>query len=369
MRLRKKLTKIFFVFCCGAGAMVYGLLLGGCATTGRGAQAFPYPTASFRGQPYFVLRTLCEREGVKWDYDPFSKALLLRKDAMEVNALIGSKTVLVNGEAKELSGPLEIQESVVYAPMDLRSYLTPSVCKIAPPAKVPSAYLRRVRCVVLDAGHGGRDPGAIGRLGLKEKGVVLDVAQRAAQQLRDCGLDVVLTRSSDEFIPLAQRAAIANEKKADLFVSIHANATASRWIEGFEVYYLTEAVDDDARALAAAENTAPEIEEQDFRQSLLSLKATLWDLIYTENRREAIELAYAISRRVSKKMNLGMLGVKGAPFAVLKGTRMPAVLVELGYLSNKEGERKLRDTEYRQRIAEAIAEGIMDFKRYAEGAR
>jgi N-acetylmuramoyl-L-alanine amidase len=95
----------------------------------------------------------------------------------------------------------------------------------------------------------------------------------------------------------------------------------------------------------------------------------LWDLIYTENRKEALNLGHHIGRRVSREMGLKLLGVKGAPFAVLKGAKMPAVLLEIGYISNRDGERRLRDPNYRQRLAEAIADGIMDFKRYAEGSR
>ncbi len=178
-----------------------------------------------------------------------------------------------------------------------------------------------------------------------------------------------VTRDDDTFIPLYDRPAVSEEKKADLFVSIHANATRSRWIQGFEVYYLTEAVDDNARALAAVENAPQELDKNVFRSQVQSLKATLWDMIFTENRKESIELANTIGKTVSHRMGMKLLGVKGAPFAVLKGSRVPAVLVEIGYISNREGERDLKDATYRQRMAEAIAQGIMSFKQYAEGGK
>lgn len=354
--------------CFGALLCAALFLLGGCVTVPTGQKGFPYPTVSVRDKPYFVLRTMCEAEHLSWDYDPLSQVVILRKDAREVRLMVDADIALVGGEVKKMSGPLVIEDSTIYAPIDFRTIFEPAVCKFpaqeAPPA---GGYLRPVNFVMLDPGHGGKDPGAIGRGGLKEKGVVLDVAEKVRAELERCGLRVEATRSSDVFVPLDERAGFANTKKADLFVSIHANANRSRWIEGFEVYYLTETVDDDARALAAAEDAPLGVDEDDWRSAFLSLKATLWDMIYTENRRESIELAYALSRSVSKKLNLKLLGVKGAPFAVLKGTRMPAVLVEIGYISNKDGERHLRDAEYRQRMAEAIAEGIMEFKRYAEG--
>jgi len=343
------------------------LLFAGCATVPSVTERFPYETLNLHENAYFALVNMCDKEGVGWDYDPLSQQIILKKDAKEVKLLIGSDVVVSNNIVTHLPGPVEIKDSVVYAPVDVRKYLIEMpVCKF--PAKQPGAlYLRSVESVVLDAGHGGKDPGAIGKQGLKEKGVVLDMAERIKQELERCGMKVYLTRSQDQFVALQERPSFSNQKKADLFVSIHANANRSRWIEGFEVYYLTEAVDDDARALAAAENAPQELSGSSFSNSMLSLKAIVWDMIYTENRKESVELARYIGGAVSKKMGLKLLGVKGAPFAVLKGTKMPAVLVEIGYISNKEGERKLRDGEYRGRMAEAIAAGIMDFKNYSEG--
>ena len=342
-------------------------MVGGCATV---PPKFPYETVSIHNVSYFALSTMCDREGIKWDYDTLSRAVILKSQGKDFKLLIGSPRMMEGDIFHELSGPIEIRNSVIYAPVDLRSYLILPPCPI--PQKIPppgSAYLRPVTTVTIDAGHGGRDPGAIGKYGLREKKVVLDVAEKVRDELEHCGLKVYMTRSSDEFLQLQERPQIANAKKADLFVSIHANANRSRWIEGFEVYYLTEAVDDNARALAAAENADLDIEKQGLRDQFLSLKAMIWDMIYTENRKESIELAKTISQTVSKKMNLKLLGVKGAPFAVLKGAAMPAVLVEIGYISNGEGEKRLQDPEYRRKMAEAIASGILDFKNYSEGGK
>ncbi len=349
--------------------LIFAVLVGwlaGCASVPRVGPGFGYATRTMDGAAYFPVIRMCEKEAISWDYDPLSQVLVLKKDDKEVRAMIGSRSIKVGQEARSLSAPLRLYESVVYAPPDLWTYFQPVACPVSAAPAVGAVRLRSIGTVVIDAGHGGKDPGAIGRFGLREKDVVLDVAQRVARILTSCGLRAQLTRPTDEFIVLGERPEEANAKKADIFLSIHANANRSRRIEGFEAYYLTEAVDDDARAIAAAENAPAEIDADFFRDQMLSLKAMLWDMIYTENRKEAVMLGHLIGRSVSRRMGLKLLGVKGAPFAVLKGARMPAVLLEIGYISNREGERRLRDAAYRQRMAEAIAAGVMDFKRYAE---
>jgi N-acetylmuramoyl-L-alanine amidase len=341
--------------------------LAGCATV-PSIKNFPYSIEQVRGVAYFSLVDMCEREKVAWDYDPLSQVVILKKDNKEVRLLVGSDRAVVDKTTQKLSASVFIKDSIVYAPVDVWSYFQPSVCPVVPPSvSANAAYLRSVRSVVIDAGHGGKDPGAIGRYGLREKEVVLDVAQRVKRELERCGLKVTLTRDEDAFLPLYDRPAVCSRKKADLFVSIHANATRSRRVEGFEAYYLSEAMDDNARAMAAIENAPQEMDEDIFIAQVQSLKATLWDMIYTENRKESYELAQAIGKSVSRRMNLKLLGVRGAQFAVLKGCRVPAVLIEIGYISNREGEKSLRDANYRQRMAQTIAAGIMDFQHYAQG--
>jgi len=310
---------------------------------------------------------MCEKEGIGWDYDPLSKILILKKDSKEYKFLVGSRWAYIDNQVREFSNPVEIRDSVIYAPREVYDEIVPPACAFEGSDVTGPVYLKPIRTIVLDAGHGGKDPGAMGRAGLREKDVVLDVAEKVGRELKNCGVKVLVTRSTDDFIPLPQRSDIANRKEADIFVSIHANASRSRRVEGFEVYYLTESVDDDGRALAAAENAPLELDRGNIHTRILTLKAMLWDLVYTENRKESIELANFISKSVSNRLDLKTLGIRGAPFAVLKGTRMPAVLVEIGYISNREGERKLSSDEYRSSMAQAIAKGIMDFKNYCEG--
>jgi len=341
--------------------------MSGCATIPSIAH-FPYETTRFNNYPYFALVDMCDSEGVKWDYDPLSKEVVLKKDTTELKLLVGSRDVLMGSDFKELPAPIEIRDGVIFAPVDLRKYIFPELCSVVLKKISPEGILLRpIDTIVIDAGHGGIDPGATGRYGLKEKVVVLDVAKKVADRLKRCGIQVYMSRPDDECTPLATRPNFANKKKADLFVSIHANANTSRRIEGLEVYYLTESVDDNARALFAAQNYPLEIGDQGFSHYPTSLKAILWDMVYSENRRESVLLARYISDAVSRDMNLNILAIKGASFVVLKGTRMPAVLVEIGYISNKEGEKKLSDPAYRERMSEAIVEGIVNFKNYSEG--
>ncbi len=347
---------------------IFMLCVGGCANVARRDLGFACPTCTINDAPYFALIDMCKAEGLTWDYDPLSQIVILKRDRMNLKLLIGSSKIIINGGPGELSKPVVIKDSIIYAPPDLRNYVYNSEAGTFEKGKLaPPVALRSVNFVVLDAGHGGKDPGAIGKRGLKEKSVVLDVANRIKEELEKQGLKVYMTRTKDRFIQLDERSRIANEKGADLFVSIHANANRSRWREGFEVYYVSEDIDDDARALAAAENPPRELEKEDYLRQPSSLKAIIWDMIYTENRKESIELAGYICNAVSDKMSLKMLGVKGAPFAVLKGARMPAVLVEIGYLSNGEGEKKLGSSAYRREIAQAIASGIINFKKYSQG--
>jgi N-acetylmuramoyl-L-alanine amidase len=214
---------------------------------------------------------------------------------------------------------------------------------------------------VIDAGHGGEDPGAIGRSGLREKDVTLDIAKRLSKLLKAEGIEVITTRSTDRFVPLSSRVEVANRSKADLFLSIHANANRVKSLNGFEVYYVSSSTDDSKRALIAAQDAPLDLDSSCFADSSLNLKAILWDMIYTNSRAESIELARSICKTIDRNSDTRILGIKGARFYVLKGVRIPAVLIEVGFLSNAGEERMLKNSYSRQKIAENIVEGINDY--------
>ncbi|RLA94121.1 MAG: N-acetylmuramoyl-L-alanine amidase [Deltaproteobacteria bacterium] len=218
--------------------------------------------------------------------------------------------------------------------------------------------------VVVDPGHGGRDPGAIGPTGLKEKDVVLKIAKRVRDKIRRrLGWRVVLTREGDRYIPLEQRTAIANARKGDLFLSIHCNASRRRSRRGVETYFLSFTTDKQALRLAARENGVPP-------SKIDALQLILYDLMLRakveESRKFALhvqrELVRSLRRRYARVVNLG---VKQAPFLVLVGAKMPSILAEVSFISNRTEERRLRDPRYLDLLAEGITQGL---RRYVEGA-
>ncbi len=223
---------------------------------------------------------------------------------------------------------------------------------------------RLLRSVVIDPGHGGTETGAIGSTGLQEKDVVLDVASRLARMLRDqAGLDVYLTRESDQLLPLASRTALANHQRADLFISLHANASTSRGARGSETYFLSvDATDDEARNLAALENrVSAEAERQAVADA--GLEMILWDMAQTEYLVESSRLAERIQEELNNLLNTPNRGIKQAPFRVLEGATMPAVLVEMAFITNPEEELLLLTESFRQRIATALYRSVLAFKR------
>jgi len=215
--------------------------------------------------------------------------------------------------------------------------------------------------IVIDPGHGGEDTGAIGPNGAEEKNVVLSLALMVAEILNErLSSTVLLTRTGDVFIPLEERTAFANRNGADLFVSIHVNAALNREASGVETFFLSfDATDDDARRVAAFENRIVKTAED--RVDGDDIQVILLDLASTEAHHESSRLAEDVHLSVLEHSGRENRGVKQAPFTVLVGATMPAVLVEAGFISNPEEERLLSSRKEQARIAEAIADGIMGF--------
>jgi len=219
----------------------------------------------------------------------------------------------------------------------------------------------KVARVVLDPGHGGHDAGTIGPQGLREKDLVLDVAQRLGRLIQEkMGSEVIYTRSDDTFIPLERRTEIANEAKADLFLSIHANSSPLRTAAGVETFYLNFTTSKTALDLAARENSGSQMSVYEL-QDLLQ-KIALKDKV-EESREFASRVQsalYSLSARTSDARSKDR-GVKKAPFVVLIGASMPSVLAEIGFISNAHDESIMRREEYRQRTAEALYKGLSGY--------
>jgi N-acetylmuramoyl-L-alanine amidase len=224
-----------------------------------------------------------------------------------------------------------------------------------------------LRTIVLDAGHGGHDSGAVGPGGLMEKELVLEVTKRVARLLEErANVKVLLSRDGDRFVTLKDRTSFANRAGADLFVSIHANAHRVVASEGVEVYFLSsEATDNAARQLASAENSVVQLEKPTSARAGRSeiVRTMLWDLAQAEFQTESSRLAETVLDAMSQSLRIPNRGVKQAGFYVLGGAAMPAILVEIGFVTNPREERRLKDSKYRDEIARAIFNGLVDYKR------
>ena len=215
----------------------------------------------------------------------------------------------------------------------------------------------KIRRIVVDPGHGGKDPGAIGQGGLQEKDVVLAMGLMLSRKIRDeLGIDVVMTRSSDIFIELQERTAIANQVGADLFVSIHANASLNRNASGVETYYLNLAKTEKAAQLAARENGTT-------LEKVSLLQAVLFDLMANYKLNDSAHLAEEVQKSLHKKVsgqyaNVKNLGVKQGPFYVLVGATMPSILVETAFISNEREEGRLQDPQFQETAVAGIFDGI-----------
>jgi len=213
-----------------------------------------------------------------------------------------------------------------------------------------------VRTIVLDAGHGGHDPGT-SHHGLKEKYVVLDIARRLRARLQAAGLAVAMTRDTDRFLPLSGRPAVANRMRADLFVSVHANANRNRRVSGIEVYYPRTSV------VSSSVQWPPSITAAEVGIPSTTVKQVLWDLVLRETRLQSRRLGSAVCRAMERELQAPCRVVKPARFVVLREAWMPAVLVEVGYVSNYAEAQRLGSAAYRDAAAAAIAAGILAYIR------
>jgi N-acetylmuramoyl-L-alanine amidase len=218
----------------------------------------------------------------------------------------------------------------------------------------------RIRRIVVDPGHGGHDPGAVSPSGTREKDIVLQIGLNLAERIRrDLGIDAVLTRSTDVFIELQERTAIANKVGADLFVSVHANASLNRAANGIETYYLNLAKTEKVAQLAAKENGTT-------LEKVSLLQAVLFDLMANYKLNDSAHLADEVQKALFKNAQTGYstvknLGVKQGPFYVLVGATMPSILVETAFLSNDRDEQMLKDPAFQDLTADGILDGISGY--------
>ena len=214
--------------------------------------------------------------------------------------------------------------------------------------------------MILDPGHGGDDKGAVSRSGLREKDLVLDVAQRLGKLIQaHLNSEVLYTRSEDSFVPLEARPALAKEKEADLFVSIHANWSPFRSAVGAETYYLNFTNRESWLEVAARENAGS-------GKTFHDLQSLIQGIAFSEKVNESRELAASVESSLYGSLAQSSAeekdrGIKQAPFVVLIGSRVPSILVEIGFLSNPQEENLLQRSDHRQRIADALYRGVAQY--------
>ena len=236
---------------------------------------------------------------------------------------------------------------------------------LPPPPKLKTSIIRQlglgIQRVVIDPGHGGKDPGCIGsQYKLQEKKIVLDVSLRLKALLESLGLEVIMTRETDIYLPPETRTVIANQKQADIFISVHANANRNRKLSGVETFYLNLSQDPTVVETAARENATS-------TKNIGQMRETIKKILQNTKIPESMELAQTIQKNLvhtlsQKYSAVRDLGVKGGPFWVLIGAEVPSILVEISFLSNPAEEEKLRDPQYLERIALGIYQGIIAYK-------
>ncbi len=238
----------------------------------------------------------------------------------------------------------------------------------SPPDNTPNKPAKAKPVVVIDAGHGGIDPGAKGRLGTLEKNITLNIAKKLAGILQKTGnFEAILTRNDDYFVPLRDRFRIAESKQADIFIAIHADSIANPNFNGASIYTLSEqASDKEAQKLAEAENASDFYAAQIYADAPSDIKRILLELGQRNTKQESAILAKNILGKLEQAVPLLNKPHRFAGFAVLKSPLVPSVLIEAGFLSNSQMEKKLLDENYQKLLAERIANGVQEYFKHLQ---
>ncbi|KQC07368.1 MAG: hypothetical protein APR54_01005 [Candidatus Cloacimonas sp. SDB] len=328
-------------------------------------------TITIAGEEYFNIFELNKAFKAFIKEDVIDHRLRINLYGCQLIILMESSFLTCNGDIYNFEFPLLQLNDKLFLP---RTFLTESLPLILPDQikfeenrlKVENPSDNRIKTIVLDPGHGGRDPGAVGYSGSTyEKDLVLEIARKLKKVLeKNLDVEVLLTRDCDEFVSLQQRTEFANRHKADLFVSIHINAHHNTKAKGIEVYYLSTAKTDGARAVEALENSVVYDYEggEEAVKKYDDLAFILADMAQSEHLEESYQQSVKLQHYLVDQTGANDRGVKQANFFVLRGAFMPAVLLELGYITNKEEEKILKKSSYQNLLVSAIFKGIKDFK-------
>jgi N-acetylmuramoyl-L-alanine amidase len=263
-----------------------------------------------------------------------------------------------NGKKEKIENPPESPNKM---PVERRSETT----DLESLEEKPRSLSQEPECIVIDPGHGGLEVGAKGKFGTLEKDLTLEISLRLAEIIRQRrASNVVLTRDQDVDITLEDRAAIANNNKATIFISVHVNSSYRKGAAGPETFFLSkDATDEEARRLAFLENNSENLNNSIESDNQDVIKMILWDMAQTAYLKQSSELAENIQNELNLLWGTSNRGIKQAPFKVLTGVACPAVLLEVAFLSNPQEERRLLTDDYQIKVAEAIYRGMTSFLR------
>ena len=322
------------------------IFVNACATA-------PHRSSGIRvsNSDYIDIVSFCKKHNFEYSFDTVDDLVRIYSPDKEIKLLLNSSVGTLSGSIFYLKKSPVYLKGKILLPRQLEKIITSGEF-------VSFRPLFTIKTIVVDPGHGGKDPGAISSSGLQEKTINLRVAKYLKQELEQMGFNVILTRSQDSFLSLAERTNIAKKHNADLFVSIHANSNYSRKVSGVEIYYLSPP------QLKAQERSVRLARSENFQGKSISsdVKAILWDLLIRKNYGFSVELS-DIFYLTFKNLGFNIKPPKKASFYVLRFAYVPSILVEMGYLSNRYEETALRKEYYQKQIAHAIALGISSLKR------
>ncbi len=336
---------------------------------------------------YISLWEFSEKKHLSTSFDLITGRGLVYSRQHRAVYMVGSHIALVDGRLVWSVAPVRRLKGEVFLPLDMadriaRNFMGSKIVASGKRAAFESYTEERVdrgpvqghepiTFIVIDAGHGGKDPGAVGKGGLKEKKITLEVSRRLAARLRSelKGIRVYMTRSKDTFLELSERTEIANgylkENQNGIFISVHANASVSTIVSGFETYYLSQnPSNEEARKTAALENNVIILEDRPRGKRFGDIEYIEALMITTQIQKESTVLADEIQKEMDGNITqFKSRGVKKADFYVLRGVLMPAVLVEIGFISNKKESTYLQKGWYQEKIVQGVTHGIQRFIR------
>lgn len=323
------------------------VFLAGCA-----ASSSISGPAGYSPSDYIAIEDFCKNHNFKYSFDTIDDMVRIYSDDKEVRLLLGSHIAYLNANIINLGKVPFYSTGRIFLPRELNARIFEDKTTFFRP-------VYNIKTIVIDSGHGGKDPGAVSSSGFYEKTINLKVAKFLKTDLEKRGFKVILTREHDVYLTLEERIAVAKKYDADLFISMHANSNRSRQVSGLEVYYLSPSrLDSQSRAVKLARTDTVW-----FKKSVpFDAKTILWDMLLVKNYSLSVEFAHDLYF-MFKKLGFKIKPPKQAPFYVLRYAYVPAVLVEMGYLSNRYEEKILKKTYYQKQIAETIASSVVSLNK------